>query len=165
MTVEFLFNAANIFVLPFWALMVIVPSWNVTQKIMGSFLPFVALAGTYLYLFVTGLTPDAAQDFSSAGLSDIARLFSQEQFAATAWVHFVVMDLFVGRWIYQDGQQLKLFTRHSLALCLFAGPLGLLSHILTRWGVLWFRARSEASSPEATSSEANEADSPITSAS
>lgn len=143
MTVEFLYNAANIFVLPFWTLMIIVPNWIVTKKVMESFLPFVMLAGVYLYLFVTGITPEAAQDFSSAGLSDIARLFSQEQFAATAWVHFVVMDVFVGRWIYQDGQRLNLFTRHSLALCLFAGPLGLLSHIVTQWGVTWFRAKSD----------------------
>jgi hypothetical protein len=142
MAAEFLFNAANIFVLPFWALMVIVPNWQVTQKVMDSFLPFLALAGAYFYLFIAGITPDAAQDFSNAGLSDIARLFSQEQFAATAWVHLVVMDLFAGRWVYQNGLQANIFTRHSLALCLFAGPLGLLSHILTRWGVLWVRARS-----------------------
>ena len=68
MTVEFLFNAANVFVLPFWALIVIAPNWSVTKKVMESFLPFVVLAGVYLYLFVTGITPEAAQDFSSAGL-------------------------------------------------------------------------------------------------
>jgi hypothetical protein len=141
MTAEFLFNAANIFVLPFWALMVILPNWGLTKKVMASFVPFIILAVTYFYLFVAGLTPEAAEEFSSAGLSDIARLFSQEQFAATAWVHFVVIDLFTGRWIYQDGQQLNIFTRHSLVLCLFAGPLGLLSHILTRSGVQWFRSR------------------------
>lgn len=142
MAAELLFNIANVFVLPFWALMVIVPKWKITQQVMNSVLPFVALAGAYLYLFIAGITPDAAQDFSNAGLSDIARLFSQEQFAATAWVHLVVMDLFAGRWVYQNGLQANIFTRHSLALCLFAGPLGLLSHILTRWGVLWARSRS-----------------------
>ncbi len=142
MTAEFLFNAANIFVLPFWALIIIAPRWSMTKKVMDSLVPFVILAATYCYLFITGITPDAAQEFSTAGLSDIARLFSQEQFAATAWVHFVVMDLFVGRWIYQNGQQLNVITRHSLALCLFAGPLGLLSHLLTRWGTQWLRSKS-----------------------
>jgi len=162
MTAEFLFNTANIFVLPFWALMVILPNWGVTQRAMSSFLPFLVLAGAYLYLFVTGLTPEAAQDFSSAGLSDIARLFSQEQFAATAWVHFVVMDLFVGRWIYQDGQQHHLFTRHSLVLCLFAGPLGLLSHILTRWGALWFREKSAEQSHQTRADQAQPVESEVT---
>lgn len=149
MTAEFLFNAANIFVLPFWTLMILVPNWSVTRKVMQSFLPFAALACVYLYLFIGSIDPETAQDFSSAGLSDIARLFANEQVAATGWVHFVVMDLFVGRWIYWNGQHSGLFTRHSLALCLFAGPLGLLSHLLTRWGMQAFRASATASSDEA----------------
>lgn len=50
---------------------------------------------------------------------------------ATGWIHFIVMDLFVGRWIYLQGQEKGIWTRHSLALCLFAGPVGLLSHLIT----------------------------------
>ncbi|MGB3495566.1 MAG: ABA4-like family protein [Elainellaceae cyanobacterium] len=154
MTVEFLFNAANLFVLPFWTLMVVLPNWQISRRVMKSFLPFVALALAYLYCFINSVSPDTAQDFSSAGLSDIARLFADERVAATGWIHFVVMDLFVGRWIYWDGQQSKLFTRHSLALCLFAGPLGLLSHILTRWGVQWFRQRRDDGSPDEKAEDA-----------
>jgi Domain of unknown function (DUF4281) len=130
---DLLYNAANLFVLPFWALMILLPNWGVTRKVMGSFLPFVALAGLYIYLFGSSLDPETAQAFSSTQLSDIARLFSMEKIAATGWVHFLVMDLFVGRWIYWDGQQTGVWTVHSLALCFFAGPMGLLSHILTRW--------------------------------
>lgn len=141
MIVELLFNAANIFVLPFWAVMIGLPNWQVTRRIMKSLLPFVGLAAAYLYCFVSSVSPDTAQDFSSAGLSDIARLFADERVAAAGWIHFVVMDFFVGRWIYWDGQQSQIFTRHSLALCLFAGPLGLLSHIFTRWSVLWLRQK------------------------
>lgn len=133
MRLDLLFNAANLFVLPFWALMVLLPNWNVTRRVMGSYLPFVALAGLYLYLFVTGLDPETAQAFTSTQLADIARLFANEHIAATGWVHFLVMDLFVGRWIYLEGQRTGVWTVHSLALCLFAGPMGLLSHILTSW--------------------------------
>lgn len=128
---ELLFNSANLFVLPFWVLMILLPNWGITRRIMGSVLPFAALAGLYLYLFITGLDPETAQEFTSTQLSDIARLFSSEQIAATGWVHFLVMDLFVGRWIYWEGQRSGVWTVHSLALCLFAGPLGLLSHLLT----------------------------------
>ncbi|MEO0408222.1 MAG: ABA4-like family protein [Cyanobacteria bacterium P01_A01_bin.135] len=133
MFVEFLFNAANIFVLPFWALMILLPNWQVTRRVMDSALPFVALAALYIYFFALSITPESAQSFSSAGLSDIAQLFSDERVAATGWVHFLVMDLLAGRWIYQVGQEQQIFTRHSLALCLFAGPMGVLSHIVTRW--------------------------------
>ncbi|HIK55853.1 MAG TPA: DUF4281 domain-containing protein [Synechococcales cyanobacterium M55_K2018_004] len=133
MTLSNLFNAANFFVLPFWALMVLLPNWGITRKIMSSLIPFVLLAVLYVYLFFTSFDAATAQDFSTAQLADIARLFSNEAVAATGWVHYLVMDLFVGRWIYWEGQRTGVWTFHSLVLCLFAGPMGLLSHILTAW--------------------------------
>ncbi|MGB5768966.1 MAG: abscisic acid-deficient protein Aba4 family protein, partial [Crocosphaera sp.] len=41
MDLSLLFNIANIYALPFWLLMVILPKWGITQKIMSSYLPFV----------------------------------------------------------------------------------------------------------------------------
>ena len=131
--IDQIFNVANIFVLPFWALMIILPNWGVTRKVMESYLPFVLLACVYLYLFVSSITPENAAALSNPKLSDIAHFFADENAAATGWIHFLVMDLFVGRWIYWDGQKTGIWTTHSLAFCLFAGPLGLLSHILTTW--------------------------------
>lgn len=133
MTTSLLFNLSNLFVLPFWALMILLPNWGVTRKVMESYLPFVALAGLYIYLFINSLTPESAEAFSNPQLTDIARLFADEKVAATGWTHFLVMDLFVGRWIYWEGQKTGIWTIHSLIFCLFAGPMGLLSHILTRW--------------------------------
>lgn len=133
MSLDLLFDGANLFVLPFWLLMIALPNWQVTRKIMASFLPFLALAGLYAYLFVNSLDPESAQAFSNPQLADLARLFADERVTATGWIHFLVMDLFVGRWIYWEGQRTSIWTRHSLILCLFAGPLGLLSHIVTQW--------------------------------
>ncbi|MBD2243495.1 ABA4-like family protein [Nostoc sp. FACHB-888] len=133
MTISQLFNIANLFVLPFWALMILLPNWKVTRQIMSSYLPFLVLAGVYLYLFITSITPENAQALSNPQLADIAKFFADETAAATGWIHFLVMDLFVGRWIYLEGQKTGIWTIHSLALCLFAGPLGLLSYILTDW--------------------------------
>ncbi|MEH2141142.1 ABA4-like family protein [Nostoc sp.] len=133
MTISQLFNVANLFVLPFWTLMILLPNWKVTRRIMESYLPFVLLAVAYLYLFINSITPENAQALSNPKLADIARFFADETAAATGWIHFLVMDLFVGRWIYWEGQKTGIWTIHSLALCFFAGPLGLLSHILTGW--------------------------------
>ncbi|MCU0569183.1 MAG: ABA4-like family protein [Oculatellaceae cyanobacterium Prado106] len=133
MTLDLLFQIANLFVLPFWALMILLPNWGVTRKVMASFLPFVALAVLYIYLFVNTLDPDSAQAFSNPSLADLARLFADERVMATGWVHFLVFDLFVGRWIYWEGQRTGVWTIHSLVLCLFAGPMGLLSHLVTQW--------------------------------
>jgi len=133
MNITDLFNVANLFVLPFWGLMILLPNWNVTRKVMESYLPFVVLASAYLYLFVTSITPENAAALSNPQLADIARFFGNETAAATGWIHFLVMDLFVGRWIYWEGQKTGIWTIHSIALCLFAGPLGVLSHIFTYW--------------------------------
>lgn len=133
MTTSQLFDFANLFVLPFWFLMIFLPKWQVTQKIMASFLPFVALAGLYIYLFTGSISPESAQALSNPQLADIARFFATEQVAATGWIHFLVFDLFVGRWIYWQGRETGVWTIHSLILCLFAGPIGLLSHIITAW--------------------------------
>ncbi|MFS0514017.1 ABA4-like family protein [Nostoc sp. UIC 10607] len=143
MTISQLFNVANLFVLPFWALMILLPNWKVTRQIMSSYLPFVVLAGSYLYLFVNSITPENAQALSNPQLADIARFFADETAAATGWIHFLVMDLFVGRWIYWEGQKTGIWTIHSLSLCLFAGPLGLLSHVLTDWIAKAFFPKSQ----------------------
>ena len=132
MTLDLLFNIANLFVLPFWTLIVLAPNWKVTRWVMESYLPFLALAILYIYLFIISLDPDSIQSFANPTLSELARLFSDQRVMAAGWVHYLVFDLFVGRWIYFEGQRTGVWTRHSLVLCLFAGPMGLLSHILTQ---------------------------------
>jgi hypothetical protein len=143
MNITDLFNVANLFVLPFWALMIFLPNWKVTRKVMESYLPFLVLAVAYVYLFVNSITPENSQAWSNPQLADIAKLFADEKVAATGWIHFLVMDLFVGRWIYWEGQKTGIWTIHSLALCLFAGPLGVLSHIFTYWITKVFSKSSE----------------------
>jgi hypothetical protein len=132
--------------------MILLPNWGVTKRVMGSLLPFVALALLYLYLFISSVTPETAQALSNPQLADIARFLGEEKAAATGWIHFLVMDLFVGRWIYWQGQDTGIWTTHSLILSLFAGPLGLLSHILTYWVTQRFKSASVAeSTPVSTS--------------
>jgi hypothetical protein len=148
MNLSVLFDVSNVFVLPFWALMILLPNWGWTRKVMGSVLPFVALAALYLYLFINSLDPESAQAFANPQLADLARLFANERVMATGWVHFLVMDLFVGRWIYWEGQRTGVWTIHSLLFCLFAGPMGLLSHILTQWITNLFWKKVTESSPD-----------------
>ncbi|WP_309738386.1 MULTISPECIES: ABA4-like family protein [unclassified Chamaesiphon] len=126
-----LFDAANLFVLPFWALMIVLPKWEITRKVISSPLPFITLAGLYVYLLVVAVNPESAAALANPKLADIARFFADEGAAAIGWVHFLVMDLFVGRYIYLEGQQKGIITIHSLILCLFFGPIGLLSHLIT----------------------------------
>jgi Domain of unknown function (DUF4281) len=148
MNLSVLFDISNVFVLPFWALMILLPNWGVTRKVMGSVLPFVALAVLYIYLFINSLDPESAAAFANPQLSDLARLFSDDRVMATGWVHFLVMDLFVGRWIYWEGQRTGVWTIHSLVLCLFAGPMGLLSHLVTDWIAGLLGKKSSENNPD-----------------
>lgn len=144
-----LFNLSNTAVLPFWALMVLVPNWSWTRKIMGSLLYFVPLILLYVYFISGSLNEETAAALANPNLADIARFFSDETAAATGWTHFLVMDLFVGRWVYWEGQKTGVWARHSILLCLFAGPLGLLSHIITAAiHGKWFAASSAESATE-----------------
>ncbi|MEM7553787.1 MAG: ABA4-like family protein [Cyanobacteria bacterium P01_A01_bin.84] len=133
MIVTQIFNVANLFVLPFWILMIFLPKWKVTQQVMKSYIPFIPLVAAYIYLFIASITPENAQALSNPQLADIAKFFGDETAAATGWIHFLVMDLFVGRYIYLEGQKTGVWTVHSTTLCLFAGPMGLFSHIITYW--------------------------------
>jgi len=153
MNLSVLFDISNVFVLPFWALMILLPNWSWTRKVMGSVLPFVALSALYIYLFINSLDPESAQAFANPQLSDLARLFANERVMITGWVHFLVMDLFVGRWIYWEGQRTGVWTVHSLVFCLFAGPIGLLSHILTQWITNIFQKKITESSPDSVAVE------------
>jgi hypothetical protein len=50
MATELLFNLSNLFVLPFWGLMILLPRWQWTEKVMKSLIPIVILAAVYLFL-------------------------------------------------------------------------------------------------------------------
>ncbi|MDJ0568797.1 MAG: ABA4-like family protein [Pleurocapsa sp. MO_192.B19] len=131
MTSAQLFDLANLYILPFWTIMILFPKWNITKKVMGSYIPFLPLIAAYIYYLIVTVDPESAAALANPQLADIARFFSEEGAAGAGWVHFLVMDLFVGRWIYWQGQNKQIWTIHSLILCLFFGPVGLLSHIIT----------------------------------
>lgn len=88
MIINQLFNIANVYVLPFWLVMIFLPNWKITKRVMESYIPFVPLALAYVYLFVSSITPENAQALSNPQLADIAKFFADEKAAATGWIHF-----------------------------------------------------------------------------
>ena len=131
MTFDELFNIANTYVLPFWFLMIVLPKWNLTEKIIESYWYFLPPIAAYIYYLVASFDPDLFATLANPTLSDIATFFSLEGAAGAGWMHFLAVDMFVGRWIYLQGRKEGIWTIHSLVLCLFFAPVGLLSHIIT----------------------------------
>jgi hypothetical protein len=121
-------------VLPFWALLILLPRWRWTERIMRS--PFVSAAPALLYAALVlprlgAIWPAIARPT----LPGIATLLGAPEGATIAWVHFLAFDLFVGRWIYLDSQQQRLsplLTAPVLFLTLMLGPLGFLVYLVIR---------------------------------
>ena len=74
-------------------------------------------------------------------LSGISELLSEKAASASAWAHFMLVNLFVARHATLQSLKFDLPVVHTLALCLVTGPLGLLSHVVTKWIVLKLRSK------------------------
>ena len=77
-------------------------------------------------------------------LSGISELLSEKAASASAWAHFMLVNLFVARHATLQSLTFDLPVAHTLALCLITGPLGLLSHVLTKWIALKLRRHNTA---------------------
>ncbi|HTE17555.1 MAG TPA: ABA4-like family protein, partial [Armatimonadota bacterium] len=125
---ETLFQAASLFVLPFWLLMIAAPRASWTRRTMASPLPVAAPAVLYALLVLPRLGvlwPQVARPT----LAGITALLGSAEGATIGWVHFLAFDLFVGRWIYLDSRERGISPRAAgpvLFLTLMFGPLGYL---------------------------------------
>ncbi|CAL6295550.1 unnamed protein product [Bathycoccus prasinos] len=75
----------------------------------------------------------------------ISELLSEKAASASAWAHFMLVNLFVARHATLQSLKFDLPVAHTLALCLVTGPLGLLSHVVTKWIVLKLRSKRSSS--------------------
>ena len=129
-----IFQLSNLLVMPFWVLMIAAPKWGWSRRIMASTLVVIPIAVLYSSLVIpnfAALLPLLA----NPQLDIIAGLLSTPSGATTAWIHFLAFDLWTGRWVYSDSQQVSIPTwLTSLCLvCVFmVGPFGLLVYILVR---------------------------------
>jgi len=131
---ETLFKLSSLAVLPFWALMIFLPRWRVTKRLMSSALVCAAPAALYAALVIPRFA-EVWQAVSSPELSGIAALLGSPVGATIAWLHFLAFDLFVGRWIYLDGRERGVsgwVMAPVLYLTLMVGPCGFLLYLIVR---------------------------------
>ncbi|CAK0791295.1 unnamed protein product [Prorocentrum cordatum] len=133
-----------------WLLMVFLPNWDVTKKIMQPLWPVILFGCVHLFIVynVASTNPDNVEELTTLIqvfnpevqgklLSDFSpqenmmKLMKSPGFVSEEWSHVLVWDLFVGRWIYLDGQRRGIFTSHSVLFCNLIGPPGLLLHAAT----------------------------------
>jgi hypothetical protein len=129
-----LFRLSNVLVMPFWALMVLLPRWRWTARIMRS--PLVSAAPAALYgALVLPRLGEIWPAVSRPTLGGVVALLGSPAGATVAWVHFLAFDLFVGRWIYLDSQERGVsawLMAPLLFLTLMLGPVGFLLYLIMR---------------------------------
>jgi hypothetical protein len=129
-----LFRLSNVLVMPFWALMVLLPRWRWTARIMRS--PFFSAAPAALYgALVLPRLGEIWPAVSRPTLGGVVALLGSPAGATIAWVHFLAFDLFVGRWIYLDSQERGVsawLVTPILFLTLMLGPVGFLFYLIVR---------------------------------
>ncbi len=129
-----LFSLSSLFVMPFWFLMVVLPFWKWTQRIIQS--PWIILGPALIYAIV--LVPvfgEVWAGVSNPTLPGIIELIGNESGATLSWVHFLAFDLFVARWIYLDSRERNIFapiTSLILISVLMIGPVGFLIYMVVR---------------------------------
>src|SRR5262245_58026071 len=131
---ETLFKLSSLAVLPFWALMIFLPRWRVTKRLMSSPLVCATPAALYAALVIPRFA-EVWRAVSSPELSGIAALLGSPVGATVGWLHFLAFDLFVGRWIYLDGRERGVpawVMASALFLTLMLGPCGFLLYLMAR---------------------------------
>jgi hypothetical protein len=122
---------------PFWALMILLPHWTWTARIIKS--PLIVLPVVVIYAtIVVPALGEVLPAVMSPTLGGVRDLLVTADGAAAAWAHMIAFDLFVGRWAWLDSREREvpaLVMAAVLVLTILLGPLGLAAYLLvrTRW--------------------------------
>ncbi|MEV4481403.1 ABA4-like family protein [Micromonospora coxensis] len=116
---------------PFWALMILLPRWSWTARIVRS--PLIVLPALLIYaLLVLPAIGDVLPAVLSPTLDGIRDLLGTDTGAAAAWAHMIAFDLLVGRWAWLDSRERRipaLVMAPVLILTILLGPLGLATYL------------------------------------
>jgi hypothetical protein len=132
-----LFRVSNLLVLPFWVLLILLPRWRWTARIMRSSFASGAPAALYGALVLPRLR-EIWPAVSRPTLGGVMGLLGSPAGATIAWLRFLAFDLFVGRWIYLDSQERRIsawLIAPVLFLSLMLGPAGFLCYLAVRYVV------------------------------
>jgi hypothetical protein len=135
MTPELLFTIATRAALPGWLLLVFLPRWRWSARLVSSVLIPALLGGLYLVLIVRSF---GSGDGGFGSLAEVAALFENPWALLAGWVHYLAFDLFIGAWEVRDAQRIglhHLLVVPCLALTLMLGPVGLLLYLVLRAAV------------------------------
>ena len=127
---------SSIFIIPLWIMMWFMPRSDITKKIVGDLrFSVIPLILSYAILLAPNVLDVLITLGSKMPTPDIVLdLFSTDEMIILAWLHFLVMDTFAGRYVWMRmiaADKPIQFSMPILLVCMMLGPIGLLIGILT----------------------------------
>ncbi len=133
---ETLFQLSFVAAAPFWALMIVAPTWSRTRRIAGSPLIVLPSLAVCLILLVP-LLPDFWPVVTRPTLAGLAALAADREALAALWAQIIAWDLLVGRWMYLDSREQgvhPLLMAPILVFTILLSPLALPVYMAIRIG-------------------------------
>jgi len=130
--IAFAFEFINIAIMPLWFGLLFFPRKAWVSLAIDTFV-FVAAI-----LYVVNMVPGLAVAFPiilKPTIPTVGALLSTPAGTLLSWTHFVIGDLWAGRWISQDAHRhgiSRLWVVPILILTLLFGPIGFLSYFLVK---------------------------------
>jgi hypothetical protein len=131
---EVLFELTFLLAAPFWALMILLPKWSWTTRIVSSPLIVMPIVAIYAVLVIPAFG-EVWPAVTNPTLGGVRELLGSADGAAAGWAHMIAFDLFVGRWSYLDSRERGvpvLLMAPILLLTILLGPLGLAAYLAVR---------------------------------
>ncbi len=134
MNAELLFQLSFLCAVPFWALMILAPTWAWTHRVASSpmiVLPALAVC-LVLYAPVAGPLWTLVLQPTLPGLR---QLVATPEALAGMWAQIIAWDLLVGRWIYLDSRSRRippLLMAPILVFAVLLSPVALPVYLVVR---------------------------------
>ena len=127
---------SSVLIIPLWIMMWFMPRSDITKKIVGDLrFSVIPLILSYAILLAPNVLDVLITLGSKMPTPDIVLdLFSTDEMIILAWLHFLVMDTFAGRYVWMRmiaADKPIQFSMPILLVCMMLGPIGLLVGILT----------------------------------
>ncbi|HEV7890073.1 MAG TPA: ABA4-like family protein [Pyrinomonadaceae bacterium] len=135
MSPEQIFSLCGMLATAGWLLLIFLPRWRWTARLVCPVVIPLLLALIYLWLVATtfGRTPGG---FGS--LAEVSLLFQNPRALLAGWIHYLAFDLFIGSWEVRDARRVgihHLLVVPCLLLTFLFGPVGLLLYFILRAGL------------------------------
>ena len=142
LTFENIYLFANWGVIPFWLMLIFIPTHPITKFFCHSIIPILFLGIAYIFVsYKIFLEENIFEGFKLyLGLSGLDEIYANESIRLVFWLHFLAISLFAGAWIARDCYKYmipKLISIPCITVTYFAGPVG----ILIYWFIRIFYAK------------------------